>query len=116
MRADPSMLAVLMATLTAMTVFDIKLFVGISVGALLQIIFSKRHNIKQLAVIIITTIFMSLFVLTPSLNLLKVSAESDIRIIVLSLSALLSVELILLIIKVAPDAISQKLKAVLDVK
>jgi len=91
-----------------LTLFQMKLVIAVLAGTSLQYLFALRKGFRVLLLIFGSSAFLALFVLDPLLDWLEVASESGIRTIVFSLSALISVELISLFIRLAPRAIQSK--------
>ena len=98
------------SVLTAMTVFDYKVASALTIGAWLQYWFAVNKSFKLYALIAVSTVFVAFAILKPIMDFTEVPFESPIRILVYSLTALISVEIISIIIKLLPSAISKKFK------
>jgi hypothetical protein len=99
-----------------MSVFDIKVSIALVVGTWLQYWFAINKSFRVLMLIIVSTTFVSLAILGPVLDIAKVPTESPIRVLVYSLSALISVELVSLIINHLPKAVRLKVEQSLNLK
>ena len=95
--------------------FEIKVCVAVLSGAVLQYLYGTGRGVAVLLTILASTIFMAVFIIEPSLDYMEVPKFSSIRILVFSLTALISVELISLIIKVLPLSAKKKTLLVLGV-
>ena len=102
--------------ITTHTTIEIKSFLGVLSGGLLQYSFSKNKGYRVLLIITLSSIFMSLFILDPILTTSGVSESSPIRVVAFSCSALISVELINIIIRVLPKAATARLGEILGIK
>ena len=100
----------LIAVITAMTLFDLKMILGTIMGGFLQFVFSVKKTFKSFFLIVIATWFIAFFIMEPLMNYIQLESNSPIRVVVLSLSGLISVELISLTIKLLPMAVQNKLK------
>jgi hypothetical protein len=85
-------------------------YVGaVLLGAILQYLFSFKSGGRVFVVILSSSVFMSLFILSPSFDYFELAKDSPIRIISYSLSSLISVEIIAFIISTAPDLVKRKI-------
>ena len=91
------------------TLFHLKALTGVFSGAILQYFFGVKKGYRIAFIIALSSLFVAFFILSPMLDHYEITPDSSIRIIVYSLSALISVELISLIIKVLPAHLSKRL-------
>ena len=105
----------LVTAITAMTLFDVKTILGVVVGGFLQFFFSVKKTFKTFFIILISTWFLAFFIIGPLLDHSGLAVDSQLRIVTLSLSGLISVELIVLLIKMLPIATQKRLQKVLNI-
>ena len=104
----------LVGLLTAMSMFDVKVAIALIVGTWLQFWFAVNKSFKLFVMIVVSTAFVAFTVLSPILDIMKVPHDSPIRVLVYSLSALISVEIINLIITLLPKAVKKRIKEKLN--
>jgi hypothetical protein len=91
-----------------MSLFDLKMISGVVLGGILQFIFSTRKTLKLLFVITISTWFIAFFIIDPLMYALGVRPNDPLRVAVLSLCGLISVETITLTIKLLPEVMRER--------
>ena len=104
----------IVGVITAMSMFDIKVTLALTIGTWLQFWFAINKSFKLFVMIAVSTSFVAFTVLSPILDIMKVPHDSPIRVLVYSLSALISVEIINLIITLLPKAVKKRIKEKLN--
>ena len=94
-------------------IFNLKLIAAMLSGVILQYLFAIRTGIRFAVVIILATFFLIESAILPILDHLHLDKESPLRIIAIGFSALLSVEIIAMLIKIVPSAMKDRIITVI---
>ena len=89
---------------------------GMAMGMILQYVFNTKQGLRPIIIIILSTVFLAFSVLWPLMDYFAIEADSPLRIVVISLTALMSEVLLVILMQVLPAGLSSKLKGYLGVK
>lgn len=95
--------------------YDWQQAVAVILGMILQFAIGDKRGAKMVLVITLSSVFIALFIVPAGLESMNIDQSSKMANAAYALSALISVEIIALFIKVLPRAASAKLKRFLEV-
>lgn len=85
-------------------------------GMILQILMGEKQGAKLIITVVIATLFVGWFITPALIEISHVDPDSKIAQMMLAMSALISVEIIAVIITIAPKAVAERVRAFLGVK
>jgi hypothetical protein len=94
---------------------DIEVITAIIFGAIMQFIFGTNRSIKVGFIIILSSIFVSSYLILPLLNIFEIENE-QIKAGIYATSSLISVELMAVAIAILPEAAREKAKKFFGIK
>ena len=102
--------------LSQITVNEVKQLSALLFGSVLQFALGSGKSFKAFVLVLLSTFFVATFLLVPLLDLNNVGGSSPIRVIVLSLSALISVEVVSITILILPKHLKKKVFSALNIE
>jgi len=85
-------------------------------GMILQVLMGGKQGFKLIATVIIATLFVGWYITPALIEISHIDPESKIAQMMLAMSALVSVEIIAVIITVAPKAVAERVRSFLGVE
>lgn len=79
-------------------------------GMILQVLMGGKHGVKLILTVIVATLFVGWFITPAIIELFNIPQSSKLAQMVLAMSTLISVEIVALIITVAPKAVSRRVR------
>ena len=95
---------------------EVQQMVAVLFGMFLQFFLGDRRGFKMIVTIAASAIFVSLFIMPAIIEILNIEPTSKVANALFALSAIMSVELLAIIITIAPKAIRAKMTAFLGVR
>jgi len=94
---------------------EIEVSSAILFGAFMQFIFGNTKTIKVGFIILVSSIFVAIYIILPAIELLDID-NRKIEASMYALSSLISVEFIAIIIVILPNVISDRIEKFFNVK
>jgi len=94
---------------------DIEIMTAVVFGMFMQFIFGAEKSLWVGVLIVVSSVFVALYVVAPSLIVFDIQHER-IKAALYALSSLISVELLALLLVFLPKALREKVKVFLGVK
>lgn len=95
---------------------EIKITSGVVFGLILQYFLGDKRGFRVLVTIAASSIFVALFIVPAAIEIFNINPSSKFAIAMYALSAFVSVEILVLLIKYLPKAISDRITRALGVQ
>ncbi len=95
---------------------EVQMVVAVLFGMLVQFFLGETKTWRVAFTIIISSVFVAMYIVSPLIEILGISNESRKAIALYALSSLISTEMIVILIVVTPKAFRQKLVKYLGIK
>ena len=95
---------------------DIQGMVAVLFGMFLQFFLGDRRGFKVVVTIAVSSIFVALFIVPAIIEVIGIGKSSKVAIAMYALSAIMSVEILAILITVLPKAFAAKLVSFLGVR
>jgi len=84
-------------------------------GMILQVLMGGKHGVKLILTVVVATLFVGWFITPAIIEISHIAPGSKLAQMLLAMSTLISVEIVALIITVAPKAVSRRVREFLGV-
>ena len=95
---------------------DIQIIVAVILGMFLQFFLGDRRGFKIAMLVALSSVFVALFIIPAIIEVAGIDPSSKVAIALYALSAIMSIELLGVLIKFLPKALRSKAKEFLGVR
>ena len=97
-------------------IHESQIMTAVIFGMFVQFFLGSNKTIKVAMTIIVSSMFVAMYVVSPALEILGISDDSKIAISLYALSSLISMEVLGVLLTVMPLAFKEKLAKYLEIK
>lgn len=95
---------------------DVQVMSAVIFGMFVQFFLGSPKNLKIAITVVLSSLFLALFIMPAVIETVGLNPDSKLAISLYALSAVMSIELLAILLKVLPAAISTKAKQYLGVE
>jgi len=95
---------------------EIQVTVAVLFGMFVQFFLGERKGLKVAFTVVVSSLFVALFIVPAIIEVANIKADSKLAIALYALSAVISIEMLSVILKVLPEAIRIRTKRFLGVE
>jgi len=95
---------------------EIQVTVAVLFGMFVQFFLGERKGFKVAFTVVVSSLFVALFIVPAILEVAGIKADSKLAVALYALSAVISIEMLSIILKVLPEAIRIRTKRFLGVE
>ena len=97
-------------------IHESQIMTAVIFGMFVQFFLGSSRTFKVASTIIVSSIFVAMYIVSPALEILGISDDSKIAISLYALSSLISMEVLGIILTVMPLAFKKRLSKYLEIK
>ncbi len=92
-----------------------QVMVAVIFGAFVQFFFGKTKNAKVAVTVVVSSIFVALYIVPPIVELLRIASDGSWAITLYALSSVVSIEILSMVIAILPLAMRERVEEYLQI-